>query len=86
MNDTAGGGCKFGLFYLDNIQKMCLPHYPTILFWVNNFKISRFKKAYESVFIEVLFAREENGRQFICLMRKRTANGENTIVIPSCLQ
>ena len=86
MNDTAGGGCKFGLLSLDNIQKMCLPHYPTILFWVNNFKISRFKKAYESVFIEVLFAREENGRQFICLMRKRTANGENTIVIPSCLQ
>ena len=87
MNDTAGGGGhKFGLLSLDNIQKMCIPHYPTILYWVNNLEISRFKKAYESVFTEVLFAREENRRQFICFIRKRMANGENTIVIPSCFQ
>lgn len=80
------GGHKFGLLSLDNIQKMCIPHYPTILYWVNNLEISRFKKAYESVFTEVLFAREENRRQFICFIRKRMANGENTIVIPSCFQ
>ena len=67
-------------------QKMCIPHDPTVLYWVNNLEISSFKQAHESVFIEVLFTREENRRQSICCIRKRMANGENTTVIPFCFR
>ena len=53
---------------------------------VNNLEISSFKKAHESVFIEVLFTREENRRQSICCIRKRMANGEKTTVISFCFK
>lgn len=80
------GVCVNLVYYPLTISRKCIPLIILQFFIGYYLKISRFKKAYESVFIEVLFAREENRRQSICFIRKRMANGENTIAIPSCLQ